>query len=232
MRDPADPARARAVLGRDRARHPRPAGRLGGRGRARHLLRPGRAVVAAAPARSPAPALVVGHPADPIHPAADAAMLADEMPNARVRAGAQHPGVAGARPSGSTARPPSSPWRCWAGAAPGTPRGRLTARPDPRGQNGRVPLYRDEAIVLRTHKLGEADRIITLLTRQHGRGPRGRQGRTPDDVAVRLAARAVHPRRPAARRGPQPRRDHPGRDPHAVLGAGSARTTTATPPAP
>ena len=30
-----------------------------------------------------APALVVGHPADPIHPAADAAMLADELPNAR-----------------------------------------------------------------------------------------------------------------------------------------------------
>ena len=30
-------------------------------------------------------------------------------------------------------------------------------------------LYRDEAIVLRTHKLGEADRIITLLTREHGR---------------------------------------------------------------
>jgi len=32
-----------------------------------------------------------------------------------------------------------------------------------------VPVYRDEAVVLRTHKLGEADRIITLLTRQHGR---------------------------------------------------------------
>lgn len=29
-----------------------------------------------------APSLVVGHPADPIHPAADAAMLAEEMPNA------------------------------------------------------------------------------------------------------------------------------------------------------
>ncbi len=26
---------------------------------------------------------MVGHPADPIHPAADAAMLADELPNAR-----------------------------------------------------------------------------------------------------------------------------------------------------
>ncbi len=29
------------------------------------------------------PALVVGHPADPIHPAADAAMLASELPNGR-----------------------------------------------------------------------------------------------------------------------------------------------------
>jgi DNA repair protein RecO (recombination protein O) len=28
--------------------------------------------------------------------------------------------------------------------------------------------YRDDAVVLRTHKLGEADRIITLLTRHHG----------------------------------------------------------------
>ena len=32
-----------------------------------------------------------------------------------------------------------------------------------------MPLYRDEAVVLRTHKLGEADRIITLLTRHRGR---------------------------------------------------------------
>jgi len=32
-----------------------------------------------------------------------------------------------------------------------------------------VPLYRDDAIVLRTHKLGEADRIITFLTREHGK---------------------------------------------------------------
>ncbi|MEE6272561.1 DNA repair protein RecO [Georgenia wangjunii] len=32
-----------------------------------------------------------------------------------------------------------------------------------------MKLYRDEAVVLRTHKLGEADRIITFLTREHGR---------------------------------------------------------------
>ena len=32
-----------------------------------------------------------------------------------------------------------------------------------------MPLYRDEAVVLRTAKLGEADRIITLFTRDHGK---------------------------------------------------------------
>lgn len=32
-----------------------------------------------------------------------------------------------------------------------------------------VPLYRDQAVVLRVQKLGEADRIVTLLTRRHGR---------------------------------------------------------------
>jgi DNA repair protein RecO (recombination protein O) len=32
-----------------------------------------------------------------------------------------------------------------------------------------MSLFRDDGIVLRTHKLGEADRIITLLTRGHGR---------------------------------------------------------------
>ena len=30
-------------------------------------------------------------------------------------------------------------------------------------------LYRDEGVVLRTVKLGEADRIITILTREHGK---------------------------------------------------------------
>ncbi|MGI8698171.1 MAG: DNA repair protein RecO [Mycobacteriales bacterium] len=32
-----------------------------------------------------------------------------------------------------------------------------------------MTLYRDEAVVLRTQKLGEADRIVALLTRRHGR---------------------------------------------------------------
>ena len=32
-----------------------------------------------------------------------------------------------------------------------------------------MPTYRDSGVVLRTHPLGEADRIITLLTRDHGR---------------------------------------------------------------
>ena len=37
------------------------------------------------------------------------------------------------------------------------------------GENDSMPVYRDEAVVLRTQKLGEADRIVTLLTRRHGR---------------------------------------------------------------
>lgn len=42
--------------------------------------------------------------------------------------------------------------------------------PVPPGEdNDGVPLYRDEAIVLRTQKLGEADRIVTLLTRRLGK---------------------------------------------------------------
>ena len=35
--------------------------------------------------------------------------------------------------------------------------------------NGDVQGYRDDGVVLRTQKLGEADRIITLLTRHNGR---------------------------------------------------------------
>ncbi len=42
-----------------------------------------------------------------------------------------------------------------------------------RCKNGRVPLraqvYRDDALVLRVQKLGESDRIVTMLTRRHGR---------------------------------------------------------------
>lgn len=31
-----------------------------------------------------------------------------------------------------------------------------------------MPLYRDEGVVIRTHKLGEADRIVTLLAKRRG----------------------------------------------------------------
>ncbi len=45
---------------------------------------------------------------------------------------------------------------------------RATLRPRI-GENDEVNLYRDDAVVLRTQKLGEADRIVTLLTRRSGR---------------------------------------------------------------
>ncbi len=45
----------------------------------------------------------------------------------------------------------------------------IPPRVAPGGDNGRVPTYRDEVVVLRTHKLGEADRIVTMLSRRHGK---------------------------------------------------------------
>jgi DNA repair protein RecO (recombination protein O) len=45
----------------------------------------------------------------------------------------------------------------------------VTGDPAGVGDNGPVSLYRDSGVVLRTQKLGEADRIITLLTRENGK---------------------------------------------------------------
>lgn len=51
-----------------------------------------------------------------------------------------------------------------------------------------MKLYRDEAVVLRTHKLGEADRILTLLTREHGQVRAVAKGvrRTTSRIGARL----------------------------------------------
>lgn len=48
-----------------------------------------------------------------------------------------------------------------------------------------MPLYREEAVILRTHKLGEVDRILTMLTRNRGQ--------------VRAVAKGV--RKPSSRYG-------------------------------
>ncbi|MCU1546264.1 MAG: repair protein RecO [Homoserinimonas sp.] len=45
----------------------------------------------------------------------------------------------------------------------------LSGKDGATGDNRKVPLYRDEVVVLRTHKLGEADRIVTMLSREHGK---------------------------------------------------------------
>jgi DNA repair protein RecO (recombination protein O) len=51
-----------------------------------------------------------------------------------------------------------------------------------------VSLYRDEGVVLRAQKLGEADRIVTLLTRDHGRVRAVAKGvrRTTSRIGARL----------------------------------------------
>ena len=52
----------------------------------------------------------------------------------------------------------------------------------------RLPLYRDDAVVLRVQKLGESDRIITMLTRRHGRVRAAAKGvrRTTSRFGARL----------------------------------------------
>ena len=163
---PADPARAGAVLGRDRARHPATSGAdsvaaiLHGvffgrvapssRSAVRSRPRPWSSVTRAT--RSTRSRMRRCSPASCRTPSSC-------VPRAS--------SSGGCGPTGWTPRPPGSP-------SPAGRPGGANAVPGPRAfrparHNGRVPLYRDEAIVLRTHKLGEADRIITLLTRQHGR---------------------------------------------------------------
>ncbi len=63
------------------------------------------------------------------------------------------------------------PWpshvRAHAGRTPGAHRAARGVGAE--GDTGAMPLYGDECVVLRTHKLGEADRIVTMLSRQHGK---------------------------------------------------------------
>ena len=82
-----------------------------------------------------------------------------------------------------------------------------------------MSLYRDRGVVLRTYKLGEADRIVVL---RHGRprqGAGGGQGRPPHQEPHRRAARTAEPRRAADVRGPRARHREPGRDDRAVAPA-------------
>ncbi len=72
-----------------------------------------------------------------------------------------------------------------------------------------MPLYRDEAVVLRVHKLGEADRIVTMLTRRHGRVRAVGKGvrRTTSKFGARLEPGShidvqLHSRQPDGRHPP------------------------------
>ena len=91
-------------------------------------------------------------------------------------------------------------------------------------------LYRDEGVVLRTQKLGEADRIVTLLTREHGRVRAVAKGvrRTTSKFGARLEPFThVDVQLYAGRRA---RRGDPGRDagPTAPRSSDYARYTAGT----
>ena len=74
----------------------------------------------------------------------------------------------------------------------------------------RMRLYRDRAVVLRQHKLGEADRIVTPAHSRSRLGARGGQGGAAHPQQVRGAAGAVRAHRRSAAPRPQSRHRHPG----------------------
>ncbi len=116
--------------------------------------------------RMTTPALVIAHPRDPLHPAGRRCDARRRAAECTVRGGGV--GVRVAYPSGTHRRVrlrvldgvlrPERPYA----APPPSVYG-------PARNNGEVRLYRDDGIVLRTHPLGEADRIVTILTRFNGR---------------------------------------------------------------
>ena len=82
--------------------------------------------------------------------------------------------------------------------------------------------------MLRTIKLGEADRIVTILTQGHGKVRAVAKGVRKTGEPVRRPARADEPRRAAVLPGPRARRRHPGRDASTRTGR-CARTTRCSP---
>lgn len=96
-----------------------------------------------------------------------------------------------------------------------------------------MPTYRDEAVVLRVHKLGEADRIVTMLTRRHGRVRAVGKGvrRTTSRFGARLEPGShidvqIHSRLPEGQAGPGGRRGLDLVTETASLGAYGAQVAT------
>ena len=92
-----------------------------------------------------------------------------------------------------------------------------------------VPTYRDEVVVLRTHKLGEADRIVTMLSRRHGKVRAVAKGvrRTSSRFGARLEPFMVAD--VLLLPGPLARHRAAGRVARLVRRRHRRRTTTATP---
>ena len=70
--------------------------------------------------------------------------------------------------------------------------------------------YTTDAIVLSRFDLGEADRVLTLITPDRRQAQGHRQGRPPPDLAARRQPRAVRRAQPRAGARPHVRRRHPG----------------------
>ena len=103
-------------------------------------------------------------------------------------------------------------------------------------QTARMPVYTSDALILRTYKLGEADRIVVFLTRDRGKKRGVAKSARQAAVAVRRRARAADAR-PASRYFERERRDlvrlnyvEPTRSPLSAVERRGARATSATSP--
>ena len=87
--------------------------------------------------------------------------------------------------------------------------------------------YKTEAVVLRSFRFGEADRVLHLYTLDRGRVGALAKGVRKTQVAVRGAARAAQPRRARAPRGAGRATDGHGRGAHPLASCGARASVPA-----
>ena len=92
-----------------------------------------------------------------------------------------------------------------------------------------MPLYKTDALILRTYKLGEADRIVVFLTRDRGKKRGVANGARRPRSPLRRGARAVHAGRRHLLRARAPRPGPPELRGVAVLAAAGLAAGRAEP---
>ena len=125
------------------------------------------------------------------------------------------PPISPPTPAGPPPRPPTAVSASARYPAVAIPRPRPlaeSAAPQPQRNPLPVSLFRDKGVVLRSYRLGEADRIVVFLTERHGKVRAVAKGVRKTNSKFGGPARAAHPCGPPAVARPlRPRHRQPGR---------------------